>query len=208
MDSVAPRGVSTGQSGEATEQAAQAMRAERPMLVYVTSDDPTDKMTRKIESVVLASETVSVGAKFFNTIKVSQGSALQDRILKDAGKGTPRFVLLDRDYKVAKVLQKSGISGGKLIKAMKLLARKEYKTSFDKMVRDYIKLLNQLDRLEGVKAKIADDRQRLSAKPNASKEKKVQRKEKEYNADMETWSKKEAKLLELRRKEEPKSPDA
>lgn len=207
LDTVAPKGVVTGQSGEETQKAAAAMQAERPMLVYITSDDPADKTTRKLESVVFASETVAVGAKFFDTIKVAAGSALQDRLLKDAGRHTPRLVLIDRDYGVHKVLQGSGISGGKLIKAMKGLARKEYTTRFDTMVRDYIKLLNELDRLEGRKAKIADDRARLAAKPNASKERRVARDEKEYKADMEKWGEKEAKLLELRKKGEPK-PDA
>lgn len=207
LDSVAPKGVTTGQSGEETAKAAAAMRAERPMLIYITSDDAEDKDTRKLESVVLKSETVCVGARFFDTIKMTAGSALQDRILKDAGDAAPRLVLIDRDYQVHKVLERSGISGGKLIKAMKSLTRKEYETNFDRMVRDYIKLLNELDRLEGRKAKIADDRARLAAKPNASKERKVARDEKEYKADMEEWAKKEAELLKLRRKDEPK-PDA
>ena len=116
-------------------------------------------------------------------------------------------MLIDRDYQVHKVLEASSISGGKLIKAMKSLTRKEYETNFDKMVRDYIKLLNELDRLEGRKAKIADDKQRLAAKPNAAKERKVARDEKEYQADMEAWTKEEAELVKLRRKDEPK-PDA
>lgn len=206
-DSVAPKGVVTGQSGEETAKAAAAMRAERPMLVYITSDDPEDKDVRKLESVVFASETVAVGTKFFDCYKVAAGSALQDRILKEAGRFTPRLVLLDRDYKVDKVLQRSGISGGKLIRAMKGVVRKEYENRFDTMVRDYIKLLNELDRLEGRKAKIADDRQRLAAKPNASKARRVDRDEKEYKAEMEEWAKKEAELLKLRRKDEPK-PDA
>jgi hypothetical protein len=206
-DSVAPKGVVTGQSGEETQKAAAAMRAERPMLIYITSDDPENSDVRKLESVVFASESVAVGTKFFDCYKITAGSALQDRILKEAGRYTPRLVLLDRDFNVEKVLQRSGISGGKLIRAMKGVARKEYVNRFDTMVRDYIKLLNELDRLEGKKAKIADDRARLADKPNASKARRVDRDEKEYKAEMEEWAKKEAELLELRRKDEPK-PDA
>ena len=192
---------------EAESAAASQLQAEKPMLIWVQSDDPTDKVTRKLESVVFAGETVAVGTKFFDCIKVSAGDALQDRILKEEGRETPRLILMDRDYNVSKVLQGKGISGGKLLKAMKLVVRKEYTTSFDKMVRGYIKLLNDLDRLDSRRAKLADDRARLQAKPNASKEKKVERDEKKLEKDMEEWQKDEEKLLALRKKGE-KSPDA
>lgn len=203
---VAPKAVTTGMTEEESAAAAQ-MQAEKPMLIWIQSDDPTDKITRKLESVVFAGENVAVGTKFFKCIKITAGDALQDRILKEEGRATPRLILMDRDYKVTKVLQGKGISGGKLLKAMKLVVRKEYVTSFDKMVRGYIKLLNDLDRLDSRRAKLADDRARLQAKPNRSKEKKIERDQKKYEKDVEAWQKEEEKLLALRQKGE-KKPEA
>jgi hypothetical protein len=201
LNEIAPQAVTTGETEENAEAKA-GMRAEKPLMVYVTSDDPTDKVTRKLESVVFTNEKVCLGAKFFDTIKVSAGDALQDRILSENGRHTPRMVLLTRDYKVVAVLQKKQISGGKLLKAMKRVAKKEYATSFETMVRDYTKLLNELDRLESKKSAIADQRRRLQEKPNKSREKKIARDEAKYEAEMDAWKKKEEAILKFRVKGE------
>ncbi len=205
MTEVGPRAVTTGMTE--SESAKAAAFADKPMLIYVTADDQTDKVSRKLSSVVFANENVAVGTKFFKCVKMTTGNSMQDRLIKDAGKYTPRLVLVGRDYKVIDVLQKKGISSGKLLKAMKRTVRREYKSSFDKMVRGYIKLLNNLDRLDGRRAAIADGRARLAAKPSKSKEKKLARKEAELNKDMEAWGESEKKLLELK-KREPKGVKA
>jgi hypothetical protein len=177
------------------------MRATRPMIVYVPSDDPTDKTTRKLEQVVFKNEKLGVGAKFFDTIKVSAGDALQDRILMTKTR-VPRMVFLKRDYSVHAVLQQRQLSPGKIIKAMKSLVKKEYENSFDQMVKDYIKLLNELDRLEGRKTQLTDTRARLAGKPNASKAKKLARQEAEYKAERDAWIEKEKQILALKTKDQ------
>jgi hypothetical protein len=202
---VAPAAVTTGETeAESVAKQAQAV-ASQPMMIYITSDDPTDKDTRKLESVVFKNEKVGIGSKFFDCIKVSSGDALVDRLLKDAGRATPRLVFLNRQYEVKDVLENSELSGGKLLRAMKNVASDEYVTSFETMIRDYIKLLNELDRLESKKAQLEDQRRRLAEKPNKSREKKVARDEEEYKAEMEDWSQKEAKVKELRKKGEDKA---
>ena len=193
---VAPDAVTTGKSADEAAPAA-TMRAEKPMLVYITSDDPSDSVTRKLEDVVFAQESVGIGCKLFDTIKMTAGDAAQDRLISENGRYTPRLVLITRDYKVQQVLQRKQLSPGKILKAMKATARKEYKNNFDRMVRDYVKLLNERDRLDGRRAKLADDKARLQAKPNASKAKKIAREEKKYEADLQAWEEKERKLTEL-----------
>ena len=184
------------------------MRADKPMLIYVTDDDATGKLTRKLEDVVFANEQLGIGTKFFDTIKVSAGNALQDRMLKDAGKGTPRLIFMTRDYKVVAVHGKTKMTAGKVIKSMKRLAKMEYKSSFEKMVRSYTKLLNNLDRLEGKKAQIADMRARLQNKPSASRAKKLEREEKKHQKEMDEWRAAEAKVLEFKSREPKKKPEA
>jgi len=180
------------------ESAKVASLADKPMLVYVQSEESGNKVTRELESVVFPNENVAVGSKFFDCIRVTTGDALQDRLLKEAGRYTPRIVLVNREYEVVDVLQKKGVSSGKLLRSMKRLVRREYKTSFDRMVRGYIRLLNDLDRLDSRRARLADDRARIAGERNPYKRKKLERDEKEIEEDMRDWEKKEKKLLELR----------
>lgn len=206
--SVAPQAVTTGESAEASAEKARAMIADKPMLVYVMSDDPTDGDTRKLESVGFAKEQVGIGAKFFDTIKVTAGDAAQDRVLKDAGRSVPRLVFLSRRYQVVTVLEGSELSGGSIVKAMQSVARQEYVNDFDTMVREYIGLLNDLDRLESRRTAIEDQKARAAEKPNKSREKKIAKDEAELKADMEAWQAKESKLLELKSKGGEKPADA
>ncbi len=66
------------------------------------------------------------------------------------------------------------------------------------MVRAYGKLLNELDRLEGKRALIADMRGRLQAKPSPSRERKLAREEKKYQKGMDDWREREQKVLEFK----------
>ena len=169
------------------------------MLVYVTSDDNTDAYTRKLEDVCFPDERVAIGSKFFDCIKVTTGNAMQDRLLAKHGKKSPRILVMTRDYEVLDVLEGKKLSSGKLVKAMSKCVGKEYKGSFDSMVSKYAKLLNELDRLEGVKALLADKKNR--AGDSASKLKKIEREYKKYEADVKKWEAAEKKLLTFKIKE-------
>jgi hypothetical protein len=207
QSAIAPTSVTTGDSSEAAEaKQARAMVAEKPMMVYVMSDDQTDSDTRKLESVAFKREQVGIGSKFFDCFKMTAGDAAQDRVMKQAGKAVPRIVFLNRDYTIANVLEGSELSGGGLLKAMEMAVRQEYVTNFDTMVRDYISLLNELDRLESRKAQIEDQKRRLAEKPNKSREKKIAHDEDQYKSDMEAWEAKESKIKELKRKGDEEKP--
>ncbi len=184
------------------------MRAEKPVIVYVTSDDATDSTTRKLEEVVFKSEQLGVGAKFFDTVKMSAGDAMQDRVLKDAGKSEPRLVFLNRDYTVNTVLESKSLSSGRITKAMESLVRDNYSDNFDSMVKEYIKLLNEMDRLEGKKSTLADQRARLADKPNAGKAKKLDREEEEIRVEGEKLAAREKGLLSFKAKGEESKPEA
>ncbi|HEY7862470.1 MAG TPA: hypothetical protein VIE39_02350 [Thermoanaerobaculia bacterium] len=164
-------------------------------MIYVTSDQENDGTTRKLEEVVFKGEKLAIGAKFFDCYKISVADALQDRMLSEAGKDAPRIVLMTRGYEVTDVLEKSQLSAGKISGAMADLVRKEYEDNFDKMCGDYAKLLNELDRLEGQKAQIADKKARLKEKPNAGKEKKLEREEAELKEAYDKWDAREKDLL-------------
>lgn len=206
---VAPSAPTTGESEETAPAEKQATTSEKPLLVYVMSDDPTDSETRMLDSVAFAKEQVGVGSKFFKCVKMTTGDAAQDRIIKDAGRSVPRIVFLDRRFKVVNVLEGNELSGGGIVKAMQQLVAKEYVNNFDAMVKSYISLLNDLDRLESKKEGIEDQKRRLAEKPNKSKEVKIARDEAEYKAEMEAFEAKEKKILELKVKggEEKPAPE-
>jgi uncharacterized protein YlxW (UPF0749 family) len=74
--------------------------------------------------------------------------------------------------------------------------------NFEAMVRDYTKLLNELDRLESKRAALADQRRRLQEKPNKSRDRKVAREEADLEVEMDAWKKKEEAILKFRVKGE------
>ena len=175
--------------------------ADQPMIVYIPTDDPKDSITRKLESVVFVNEKLAIGAKFFDTIKVSRLDALEDLVLNDYAVVTPRVLLLKRDYTVHTALRGKQITASKILKAMHSLVRAEYVNDFNKMVRGYAKLLDELDLLASKKAAIDKTRRRLEDKPNAAKAKTLDREEEAYDEAMEDLAEREEKLLELRRKD-------
>ena len=198
MSSVAPKAASTGDAQ--VSEGAGRLVADRPMLIYVTADDATSVATRKLEDISFKDERVAIGGKFFRCVKISAGDAAQDRLLKDAGKATPRLILVKRNYEVIKVLEKKKLSASKVQAAMAKLAKAEYKSSFSSMLSKYAKLLNELDRLDDVRAKLAADSTRFNADPKKyrAKLKKLAKAQAEFDKEMAEWKAEEAKLLELK----------
>ena len=92
--------------------------------------------------------------------------------------------------------------------AMKKAVKTDYTNDYDKMVKAYAKLLNEFDRLEATRTKIADTEKRLRDKPSASKARKLERMRKEYEKDHADWKEREAKLLELKLRNDPDKPEA
>ena len=180
---------------------AQAPPAERkqwsdePMMVYIPSEDPKDSITRKLKEVVFADERVGIGAKFFDTIKVSASDALADALLRKHGRSTPRIVLLRCDYTEHTVLEKRQISASRLVKAMRALVGEQFVEDFDKTVRAYSLLLDELDRIEARKEAIEEKWERLDAKPSPARVRKLEEEEAANDAAMDAWELREEKLL-------------
>ena len=207
MSRVAPQAETTGGeliSEEEAEAVNTALISDKPLWVYVEDEGQNESLNRKIRDVVLAQEKVGVGSKFFKCVKVSAADAERDPILSKAGKRTPRMIFLDRQFKVIAVLQGRQISQGKLRTAMTRVVGKSYKNKFRSMTREYIKLLNLLDRLDSDRRNIDTLRARVqgeSGKASRRKlEKKLAKKEGEYDKEMKEWEGREQKVLAFRLK--------
>ena len=141
-------------------------RASKPMLVWI--QDPVDEeANQKIAKVILDPDKLRVGCAFFNCIKMTKEEAAEDDILKDAGKKTPRMVLVTPDWKVTKVVE-GKISSSKLFSAMKKTAAKSYKSKFDKDVKSVIKILGELDKIANEKSRI-EEKEKGELKPAEAK---------------------------------------
>ena len=189
----------TGESQEQTAKSASRI-ADKPMMVLVTDPDPTNKQMRKLEDVVFKNETLALGAKFFDAIRISEADAARDRVLAGAGKHAPRIVFLRRDYSVSGVVNKHSLKARKITGEMRKIVKKTYVNSFDKMVKGYIKLLTKLDGLESVRQRLADKRSRLNGSTNKSALKKLDRDVKKYDKEMEKWRAAEEKLVAFKSK--------
>ncbi|MHC4492634.1 MAG: hypothetical protein ACYTDU_13520 [Planctomycetota bacterium] len=200
---VAPEAAATGAGSKAVEDSEWA---DKPMMVYIPSDDPTDSITRKLNSVVFKNEKVGIGAKFFETLKISRRHALDDRLLVSHADPTPQIVFLKRNFTEHAALQKKQISASKLLKTMKSLVRAEYINDFDAMVRAYGKLLDELDRLESRKEVLTKQRQRLEDQPNPAKERKLEREEKARRSSSSCASGETRKRPARSREEPPAGP--
>jgi hypothetical protein len=189
-------------TGESQEQTAKstARIADKPMMVLVTDPDPTNKDMRKLEDVVFKNESLAIGTKFFDAIRINEADAARDRILAEAGKGAPRIVFLRRDFSVSGVVSKHSLKPRKITGEMRKVVKKTYVNSFDKMVKGYIKLLTRLDGLDSVRRRLADKRSRLNGSTDKSKLKKLDRDVKKYDKDMEKWTADEEKLLTFKSK--------
>jgi hypothetical protein len=198
-EEVAPAAATTGTEKGTAE--ARAMRADRPLLVLVADGGADPKAMAKLEEVVLKSEQVAIGAKFFTALKVPAQRAAEDRVLAPTGEASPRVVLLSRDYKVHEVLAGASISAGKLVRAMSSLVKDEYETDFDAFVKDYAKLLNERDRLDDRKSTLEGQKSRA----DGAKAAKLEGELKDLESEIYDWDRREERLLAFKLKAGPKA---
>jgi hypothetical protein len=201
--SIAPQAASTGDA-QAIAATRSLATADLPMVIYVTAEDETSGAARKLEDISFKDERVAIGAKFFRCVKISASAAAEDRLLKVNGKTTPRLIFMKRNYDVVGVLEGRKLSASKINKAMAKLCSSEYKSKYGTMLSNYAKLLNQLDRLDDERTKLAADAKRLtdSKKKSASKQKKYDKAKAEFDKKMKAWSASETKVLELKVKQQ------
>jgi hypothetical protein len=176
------------------------------MWVFVAGS-PTSEEMRKLEDVVFKNEKIGIGAKFFRCVKVDEIDAAADRILKAAGRGTPRMVFLRRDYTVHSVLGADKLSAGNLLKTMKSIVGETYNENLDDVLKEYAKLLNELDRLDSVRKNLETAKARLQGKSDPARAKKYEKDQKEYDDAVNAWNENEKKLLAFTFKG-AKSPEA
>lgn len=131
---------------EASEEEAEPRLANKPIWIYVTAGGESGGFD-KIENVILTDDKIAVGANAFRCVKMTQEQVENDPLLAEAGKDVPRFIFVSHDYETVKPLEGRRISVSGTYSTMKKVAKKSYKTNFDKNVRSLVKLLNEFDKI-------------------------------------------------------------
>lgn len=145
---------------------AEKPRADKPILVFVESPDDDDA-NQKIAKQIFDNNKVIIGSRFFKCVRMTEADALEDPIISEAGKQTPRLVLLTPDYEVGKVVQ-GKVSSSKVFNALKAVAKKSYKGNFDRNVKALLKLPNDFDCVNDA-IKVLKQKEERGVKPGEAK---------------------------------------
>jgi hypothetical protein len=170
----------------------------KPLIVYLESSHPDDMMkTAVVRRSVFGDEKVAIGSKMFNLVKVDASRIDKTHphwnILK--GRELPRFVVTDPTGKRVGSLE-GRISPSGLYGLMKKAASKTYKTSPDRLVKGFQKLLTEMDKVEAAKQALATQRA-TSGKISTGLQKKWDAKEAELEKQGEELAMEEKELLTL-----------
>ena len=177
---------------DADSEPAEKPRADRPILVFIESPDDEDA-NQKIAKQIFDNNKVIIGSRFFKCVRMPESDAVEDPILSEAGKSTPRLVLLTPDYEVGKVVQ-GKFSSSKVYTALKAVAKKSYKGNFDKQVKELLKLPNDFDSVnDAIKVLKAKQERGL----NEAKTKQVEKELAELAKEQEELEKKRDELMKM-----------
>lgn len=175
-------------------------QAEKPILVYLTSSDPDDQVAQDvIDSTTLKDERVSLASKLFTMVKVDGNSISEDHPYHRfiGGRKLPRLVLFtSAGDRIGKLEGKA--SPSKLFSLMKKTAKRDFKMNVDNFVKDYQKILTELDKLDTLKQAVA---QKEARDITSTEKRKLEKKKEEITKDEEELRAVEEKLLDFRRRD-------
>ncbi len=169
-------------------------KADKPILVYLTSDLADDAQVMKnVESSVLKDENVSIGASsMFQQIKMN-GLKIKDShpMWKTlGGKSLPRMVVVDTSGAKIGAVEGRDISASKLFGMMKRAASKTYKTDIDTVVKETKAILTEIDKVEAKRTALATKK----ASSTVAKEADWAKEEKALNDETKAIETREAAL--------------
>jgi len=178
---------------------ASERQAEKPILVYLTSREEKYSTEQDVvENTTLRDERVAIGSKLFTMVKAN-GDAIDSNhpyYNHLAGRTLPRFVAFTSDgEQIGKIEGRA--SPSKLFKLMKKAATRDYVVNLDKTVKDFQKLLTELDKLDVLRQAVAQKEQ--SAQTSRDK-KEIEKKRDQIAKDEEELREAEEKLFDVKRR--------
>ncbi len=205
---LASTSVTTGTTGGGALQdfstARGMLRADdaqeaKPILVYLTSSDEKDLVAQDvIDQTTMKDERVSLASKMFTMVKADGNQISSDHPFAKwiGGKDLPRIVLFSSvGEEVGKLEGRA--SPSKLFALMKKAAARDFKTNVDRFVKDYQKILTELDKISALQQAAATKEARDIS---ASEQRKLEKKKQELAKNEEELRALEEKLLEFERR--------
>lgn len=181
----------TGESAGEEAEGAEPRLAEKPMFIYVTDGGGTDGFD-KIEKVVLDDNKVLVGMKAFKCVKMTPDAIADDPLLSGKSKDDRYFLFVSRDYETVKVLDGSKMKAKTTFSMLDKFAKKAYKGSLKKRVKEVLKLTLEYDKINNSK-KVLEQKKARGVK--AAEEKKIEKELEELAERQKKAEEKQAKLL-------------
>jgi hypothetical protein len=152
-------------TGMTEEQSARASRSERPLFVFIHDADAT---TGTEDDKAFQDERVSVGARFFDCVRISKGDAAEDRLLKPYVAKAPVLLFLRPNYEVA-ASHPARFNASKIFDAMCATMKKDYKNSVDAVLKAQRDIEKDRAALERDKEKLTKLEEESKDSPKAEK---------------------------------------
>ncbi|MBI4880750.1 MAG: hypothetical protein HY812_13990 [Planctomycetes bacterium] len=174
-------------------------QADKPFVVYLTSTDEKFRTAQDVvEKTTLKDERVAISAKFLTMIK-SEGEAITKShpyYQWIGGKELPRIVVFSSSGdKIGKLEGRA--SPSKLFALMEKAVTRHYDMDLDETIKDYQKILTEVDKLSVLKDALKEKRK---GKLTSSETKKIEGEEKELADREKELLKQEEVLLNPKRK--------
>lgn len=138
-------------TGMTEAEAAEAARAERPMVVFVYDPDSEDADDT---DKAFQEERVAVGARFFDCLRISKLDAAEDRLLASYAEKAPVLVFVRPTFEVA-ASQTARFNANKIFAAMCTTMKKDYKNCVDTVLKKQREIQKERASLERDKEKLA-----------------------------------------------------
>jgi hypothetical protein len=172
----------------------------RPFMVYLTTANEKFALEQQnVDATALKDERVSLASKLFTMVKTDGDAVSKDhafaRHLRVGGE-LPRFVVFTSKGEEVGSLAGT-VSPSKLFQLMKKAASQDYVVNVDNWVKDYQKVLTETDKLETLKAALAQKETRAQT---ASAAREVEQKKELYAKQEEELKAREEKLANPKRK--------
>lgn len=166
-------------TGMTEKQAEQARRNERPLLVYVypepASEKADDPRVAVEEDPAFRDESVVVGARFFDCVRIHEEDAREDASLKRYAGSAPCLVFVRPDFTPEKCL-KGRFNAARIFPAMCATLEMDYLNCLRKTLKEQAKLGDALAKVYQRRGELADMERRIADEKSAARRKEMEEK--------------------------------
>lgn len=161
-------------TGTSAEEPVKTGNAEfvKPLIIYIEDMAPSVTQVKgfdPINEIVLTEDKIVIAAKAFTCVRMTPEKAANDPILASVLKGdirdatdSPSMLFVSLDMKIKK-LQGDDITVSKVWEEMKYQFKKRYKGDLEKISKDMIKVLAELDKTNNERKVLNDKMNRASS---------------------------------------------